>query len=917
MSSTHIKQEESDEDESSEVFHLALETEDRDTTRQDTDEGTSEEELLGDFKLELDLGIDLLEDLELTIEPDIAKRSARIRRRDSDLIKSEDEEIESNKRRRLSPNSTDIKLESEISDEIEESEFESYESEYESDSGIKEEDTDELSENSYDSDNRTEIKEEEEEFLSNEPKEREQEEEEDEKVEERISQDGELAVEERDHEREPEEEQPSEPLEREEPIESATSPEYNARQLPLSSDLEVLDFDELPPLTPSSDDEISESPLTTQATHDDVSESPLSIQATHDDVSEEPLLNQTVPDASESPRLPLAEPSYEITNYKPDSSDSELSHNESDPSEDDISDNELLDDSSEIIPEITISTADGPKYNKRVFKGNPNYVSFFNREVEGFFNNDNYLPPYRTRLTQSKVGHSGMVYRLSFLGKYLDTEIERIYQDETSGTVWTSDEKEKFFNALTRYSIHNFDEIKHRLPNKSAIEIMNYYNLLKFELDHLKRKSKKVKYKVKINNSKFRLFRRLRQFKKSIKIDDIPSAYEMSEEFINFEEVQANLINKRETILQTDSNRFYKKSFDNYTKDEDNNLIDVYACSSLSESFYVKNNLIKDEIDNPFLSPGANLVPTLNMKSLVLFEELTKLITEKIVLSLIETKSRQLFIGISTDGLTLPAKLVVTKYDIAQTIKRLRLFETPKSGYLSTANDGKCGKLRYYWKNLAKSLNLRNEVDQATPQTRGKDFIKLIPHFKITDEFLIDPGESLLSDGPIDIAELNKEQEKYSYRDDHIELKLTDLECQRLEAKDSLESRKYEYVLLTLLMTFNEQEETVQRSMFTEEEIMNMVLAGWFDVVKQSPKVEKVAPLQKSLPSRRFNSATESFRHLGVDNSDPSEDDSDDGVVDRIVPHDPITIRTTPVYNVEIDNVVATTYASHFPAYDI
>lgn len=916
MTSPHIKQEESDDGESSEVFHLALETEDRDTTRPETDD-VSSEELPGDVKLELELGIDLLEDLledlELIIGRDHAlddgvnNRPTRIRHRESDLIKSEDEKLGSNKRRRLSLSSPEIKLESEMSDEIEESGSESgsenesdesesdeseYESEYDSHSRVKEEDTDDLSEISYEGDDRTDVKEEEEGFVSNATKEEEEEEEdrEDEKYEENY------------HNRDPEEEQPAELIESEVPVESATASKYTARRLSQSPDLEVLDFDELPPFTPSSDDEISESPLTTQATNDEVSDSPLP--------------TQTGSNASESPQFPQVESSNVISNDKPDSSDGDLSHKEADSSESEVSDNELSDHSPEIIPDpITISTADGPKYNKRVFKGNPNYVSFFNREVEAFFNNDNYLPPCRTRLTQSKVGNSGMVYRLSLLGKYLDTEIERIYRDDIPGTVWSGDEKETFFNALTRYSIHNFDEIKHRLPNKSAIEIMNYYNLLKFELNHLKRKSKKMKYKVKINSSKFRFFRRLRHFKKSIKIDDIPSAYEMSEEFINFEEVQANLINKRETILQTDSNRFYKKSFDNYTKDEEHNLIDVDACSSLSELFYVKNKLMKDDIHNPFLSPGAKLVPTLNLKSLVFFEELTKLITEKIVLSLIETKSRQLFIGISTDGLSLPAKLVVTKYDISQTVNRLKLFETPKSGYLSTANDGKCGKLRYYWKNLANSLNLRNEVESKA-QPRVKDFIKLIPHFKITDEFLIDPRESQLSDGPIDITELNEEKEKYNYRDDHIELKLTELECQRLEAKDSLESRKYEYVLLTLLMTFDQQDETVQRSMFTEEEIMNLVLAGWFDVVKLDPEVEKAAPPQESLPSRRFNNATETFRHLGVDDSDPSEDDSDDGVVDRTVPLDPITIRTTPVYNVEIDNVVTTTYASHFPGYE-
>lgn len=585
-------------------------------------------------------------------------------------------------------------------------------------------------------------------------------------------------------------------------------------------------------------------------------------------------------------------------------------------SDDEISETPLPSDESseseaETLPQpIIITTSEGTKYNKRVFKGNPNYVAFFNREVDAFFSNDNYLPPYRTRLTQSKVGHDRMIYRLSLLGKYLDHEIKAIYEEGTPGTIWTSEEKEKFFNALARYSIHNFDEIRNRLPEKSDIEIMNYYNLLKFELNHLKQKSKRVKYKISIDNSKHKFFRRLRAFRKSIKIDNIPAAYEMSEEFINFEEVQANLINKRETILQTDNNRFYKKSFETYTKDTEHNLINVEGCTELSEKIYVKNNLFDDEAHNPFVTPGAKLVPTLNLKSLVTLEELIKLVTENILLTLIESKTRQFFMGITTSGLSIPKEFGVTKRDVTDAVKLLRLFQAPKSGSVSSGNDGKCGKMKYYWNNLADSLNLTNQNAQnKQPILRSKEFNDITPQFRITDDFLLDPvpGSGNGYVHPISITELNEnKEEKHNLRDDHIELKLIELESQRLEANDSLQSRKYEYVLLTLLLTFDENEEAVQRSMFTEEEIMNLVLTGWFDVTKLASQ-----PSQAALS----DSASHSLRHIDVEDSDPSDDDSDEGDVNRAVPQEPIKIRTTPWYEVEVDEVVTATFASNFGVY--
>lgn len=78
---------------------------------------------------------------------------------------------------------------------------------------------------------------------------------------------------------------------------------------------------------------------------------------------------------------------------------------------------------------------------------------------------------------------------------------------ELVGTRWLGSEKEVFFEFLGRYGIAQVDKMQKKLPEKSIVEIMNYYNLLKTALES---------YKATGNTT--RVF---------IKYADIPEAMEM------------------------------------------------------------------------------------------------------------------------------------------------------------------------------------------------------------------------------------------------------------------------------------------------------------------------------------------------------------------------------------------------------
>lgn len=206
----------------------------------------------------------------------------------------------------------------------------------------------------------------------------------------------------------------------------------------------------------------------------------------------------------------------------------------------------------------------------RKFRGNLNYVNFYNRHVqETFAPKHNWL-----HFSNSKLTHDGKVYYSRDFRDQIRAMKQKEHVDPNSdnksllencpGTLWTRAEKEIFFDALLKCSIHRIDLIQFRLPGKSELEILAYYDLLKAGLQKARLKKRKT-YDYEVNGQP-RKIQLTRNTKHLMKYSEIPIAYEMSEYFIKFEELQSELISIKEKRKENDYNTNYKSQFKKYTE---------------------------------------------------------------------------------------------------------------------------------------------------------------------------------------------------------------------------------------------------------------------------------------------------------------------------------------------------------------
>uniref|UniRef100_A0A060TCF9 ARAD1B23496p n=1 Tax=Blastobotrys adeninivorans TaxID=409370 RepID=A0A060TCF9_BLAAD len=93
-----------------------------------------------------------------------------------------------------------------------------------------------------------------------------------------------------------------------------------------------------------------------------------------------------------------------------------------------------------------------------------------------------------------------------------------INDEQTHGTHWTGKEKEQFFALLGRKSRHNLEAIAKEMPTKSLAEIQEYHDLLF--------KASKMTDKV--------------------SMADVPAAIEMSDSWLDFENVQSHVAEEHE-----------------------------------------------------------------------------------------------------------------------------------------------------------------------------------------------------------------------------------------------------------------------------------------------------------------------------------------------------------------------------------
>lgn len=164
-------------------------------------------------------------------------------------------------------------------------------------------------------------------------------------------------------------------------------------------------------------------------------------------------------------------------------------------------------------------------YNYRIFRGNHNYVSLYNSHILEVFNypQDNFK--------ESKIANDV---------RYCN---QPGYQ-RFPGSRWSSEEKNMFFHYLARYSIHRLDLIADSIPTKTSMEILQYYHTLKRSMQKYK--------KVKKTHLKGKKFYYKHVSSTLVPYNELPIAYEMSENWIKAEESQSLMIFKKERIMARD-----------------------------------------------------------------------------------------------------------------------------------------------------------------------------------------------------------------------------------------------------------------------------------------------------------------------------------------------------------------------------
>lgn len=273
----------------------------------------------------------------------------------------------------------------------------------------------------------------------------------------------------------------------------------------------------------------------------------------------------------------------------------------------------------------------------------------------------------------------------------LETNRDKNFED-LPGTLWTSEEKEIFFNCLARYSIHRSDEFLSHLPSKSSADIHAYYTLLKQELrDHYNNSF--------IEDETGHGHVGVRGFPGSIRFTDIPMAYEIDDELVNYEENQSSSLGYIEddnvsncALQNTDfiNEQIGRSSFDSPVLINNDTALQLFEIYQASRKY-----AIPDKRDSCKLSH----------ETLIFLEELIKMRTKEIIGHIVSRKAIIFNTDIENPEFVEGAHVGISNADIWKATIDLRLFETAM-GDRTKYRDGKYPFLENYWQKLPQSLDL-------------------------------------------------------------------------------------------------------------------------------------------------------------------------------------------------------------------
>ncbi|KAG7929525.1 hypothetical protein KL925_000267 [Ogataea polymorpha] len=406
-------------------------------------------------------------------------------------------------------------------------------------------------------------------------------------------------------------------------------------------------------------------------------------------------------------------------------------------------------DASEIIQEPAKLSYYRLENKPRLFQGNINYLRFFQAEKRRFLS---YTSPFgRSNLVGTYVSTAGFRYR-------------RKDEVNEAGTYWSADDKDTFFELLARYSIHRADIIQEKLPSKSIADILDYYKLLKRELQQYKRHK--------------------RRLLKLVSYDEIPASYEMSSEFIEMEESQAFLLRSVANMRDSDTNFRFKKMHPGLNEQD---LLDYERMADMANALYANNQL---------LDPATGIKRRLS-KPMVLDEE-----TKYILRHVAKNMAYEVVLTVLEDKIEAHDEFEITQSDVHRALAQMKVRRPIK--------------LKDYWSNIGWRLGL--EFGRQMPSGRQR-LNKLVPYEingleeprqkEKTPIFDIEGDEiEQVMDGalPFESAVLNptpvselSQKPAVAEPDEVLSEQLLELETALLERKDHEESVKQENWLLHYL----------------------------------------------------------------------------------------------------------------------
>ncbi|KAG7712627.1 hypothetical protein KL950_000498 [Ogataea haglerorum] len=406
-------------------------------------------------------------------------------------------------------------------------------------------------------------------------------------------------------------------------------------------------------------------------------------------------------------------------------------------------------DASEIIQEPAKLSYYRLQNKPRLFQGNINYLRFFQAEKSRFLSCTSLLG--RSNLVGTYVSSAGFRYR-------------RKNEVNEAGTYWSADDKDAFFELLARYSIHRADIIQEKLPSKSIADILDYYKLLKRELQQYKRHK--------------------RRLLKLVSYDEIPASYEMSSEFIEMEESQAFLIRSVANMRDSDANFRFKKTHPGLNEQE---LLDYERMTDLANTVYANNQL---------LDAASGLKRKLS-KPMVLDEE-----TKYILRHVAQNMAYEVVLTVLEDKIEAYDEFEITQSDVYRALAQMKVRRPIK--------------LKDYWSNIGWRLGL--DFGRQMPSGRQR-LSRLVPYEingleepqKKEDTAVFDSeGDEIeqVMDGalPFESAVLNatpvselSQKPSVAEPDEVVSEQLLELETALLERKDHEESVKQENWLLHYL----------------------------------------------------------------------------------------------------------------------